>query len=281
MRRQVLTPGASAALLALVLACHGDSPASPSPNGQAGTPGAPIPGYRLAWQDEFAGDALDASKWTAQSGPRRSAVNTPAAVSVSGGMLTITTYTDAGRHYTGFIDTAGKYEPVHGYLEARIRFDSTPGEWGAFWLQSPTMGNPVGHTAAAGAEIDVVEHRARDQSGADVSNQYVMNLHWDGYGASHATSGSTGRPAPGGAPLAGNWHVYALRWTPDEYVFYLDGIEQWRSSDAPSRRSEFLRLTCEVLERGWAGDIPAGGYGTAAASTTRMQVDWVRVWQQP
>jgi beta-glucanase (GH16 family) len=271
----------TAFLIAAVAACGGDAPASPSPPGQAGTPGAPVPGYRLAWQDEFGGSALDPSKWSAQSGPRRTAVNTPAAVSVSGGVLTIATYTDAGRHYTGFIDTAGKYEPTHGYLEARIRFDSAPGEWGAFWLQSPTMGNPVGNPAAAGTEIDIVEHRARDQSGADIGNRYVMNLHWDGYGASHASSGSTGQPPAGSPPLAGNWHVYALLWTPNEYVFYLDGIEQWRSADAVSRRGEFIRLTCEVLDRGWAGDIPAGGYGSAAASTTRMQVDWVRVWQTP
>jgi beta-glucanase (GH16 family) len=271
----------TALLFAAVVACGGDSPAAPTQAGQAGSPAAPIPGYRLVWQDEFSGGALDASKWTAQSGARRTAINTPAAVTVSGGILTITTYTDGGAHHTGFIDTAGKYEPTHGYFEARIRFDSTPGEWGAFWLQSTGMGTSIGNPAAAGTEIDIVEHRAQDQAGADIGNQYVMNLHWDGYGASHATSGSTGRPPSGAAPLAGNWHVYALLWTPNEYAFYLDGIEQWRSSDAVSRRGEFIRLTCEVLDKGWAGNIPAGGYGTAAASATRMQVDWVRVWQAP
>ena len=75
--------------------------------------------------------------------------------------------------------------------------------------------------------------------------------------------------------------MYALLWTPDEYVFYLDGVEQWRSTSAVSRRGEYLRLTCEVLDRGWAGTIPNGGYGAAASSATKMQVDWVRVWQAP
>jgi beta-glucanase (GH16 family) len=267
------------ASLAAIGACRSASPAGPTSPAATSAAGAPASGYTLVWNDEFAGNALDGSRWTARGGARRSAVNTPDAVTVADGILTITTYTEAGTHYTGFIDTAGTYEPVAGYLEARIRFVPTAGEWGAFWLQSPTMGNPVGNAALAGTEIDIAEHRARDQAGADITNTYVMNLHWDGYGASHQTAGATSKPPASGVPLAGNWHVYALLWTPDAYVFYLDGVEQWRSSDGLSARGEYIRLTCEVLDRGWAGSIPAAGYGSRTASTTRMQVDWVRVWQ--
>jgi beta-glucanase (GH16 family) len=250
---------------------------TPAQSGRASAP--PIPGYRLAWHDEFDGGALDPSTWTAQNIARRDAVNTAAAVSVADGVLTLTTYTEGGRHYTGFVDTAGKYEPTFGYLEARIRFDTTSGEWGAFWLQSPTMGTAIGNPAVAGTEIDIVEHRASDGSGTDISNSYVINLHWDGYGASHRTAGATGRPAAGAVPLQGNWHIYALLWTADQYVFYLDGAEQWRSATGVSKRGEYLRLTCEVLDKGWAGSIPSQGYGTREASATRMLVDWVRVWQ--
>ena len=269
----------SLAACSALSACARSSAVVPTPVSSGRSSGPPVPGYRLAWQDGFDGDALDTSAWTVQNAARRDATNTAAAVSVAGGVLTLSTYTDGGRHYTGFVDTAGKYEPVFGYLEARIRFDSTSGEWGAFWLQSPTMGNPVGNPAVAGTEIDIVEHRARDGSGSDVGNSFVMNLHWDGYGASHQTAGGTGRPTDGAAPLQGNWHVYGLRWTADQYVFYLDGIEQWRSTAGVSKRGEYLRLTCEVLDKGWAGLIPSRGYGTRETSTTRMVVDWVRVWQ--
>lgn len=257
------------------------SPTAPSSRDQGNSPPAAAPGYRLVWQDEFDGAGLDASKWTAQSAVRRDATNTPAAVGLAGGVLTITTYTEGNTHFTGFIDTAGKYEPTYGYIEARIRYDTSPGQWGAFWLQSPTMGTPLGNPAVAGTEVDIAEHRAHDTSGADIANTYVMAVHWDGYGSSLKSVSATGRPAAGASPLAGNFHTYALLWTPDRYVFYLDGIETWRTSDAPSRRSEFIRLTCEVLNRGWAGSIPAGGYGTRVSSTTRMQVDWIRVWQAP
>ena len=239
----------------------------------------PRPGYDLVWHDEFEGTSLDTTKWTAHAGPRRDAQNTPDAVTLADGVLTITTYSAGGVPFTGFIDTARRFLTAYGWFEARIRFESSPGEWGAFWLQSPTMGNPLGDPAAAGAEIDVAEHRATDAAGTDISNSYAINLHWDGYGAAHKHAGGQGGPPPGAAPLQGDWHTYALWWTPERYVFYLDGVEQWATTEGVSRRPEYVMLTCEVQEALWAGHVPAGGYGPRDRSATRMQVDWVRVWQ--
>jgi hypothetical protein len=36
-----------------------------------------------------------------------------------------------------------------------------------------------------------------------------------------------------------------------------------------------------VQDNSWAGNIPAGGYGALAASTTNMQVDYVHVYALP
>lgn len=272
-----LARNASAALLLLASACG----RAPHPGVAGPTPLAPpLPGYRLVWHDEFDGTALDTSRWTIYAGPRRHARNAADAVSVAGGALTIVTYSEGGTHFTGFLDTAGKFLVAYGWLEARVRFESSPGEWGAFWLNSPTMGSPVGDPAAAGAEIDVAEHRARDSSGADISDRYGINVHWDGYGADHKHAGGEGAPRAGAAPLHGSWHVYALRWTREAYTFYLDGVEQWTTQSGVSRRPEFIKLSCEVQDSSWAGRVPAAGYGSRASSRTRMQVDWVRVWQE-
>jgi beta-glucanase (GH16 family) len=213
------------------------------------------------------------------AGARRHAQNAVDAVAVADGLLTITTYTEDGVHFTGFIDTARRFLATYGLLEARIRFESSPGEWGAFWLQSPTMGNPVGDVAAAGAEVDVVEHRRTDTTDADISNTYGINLHWDGYGPAHRHAGGIGAPPAGAAPLQGNWHTYAVQWTPESYTFFLDGVEQWATRLGVSRRPEFIRVTCEVQDASWASHVPPGGYGPRERSATRMQVDWVRVWQ--
>jgi beta-glucanase (GH16 family) len=181
---------------------------------------------------------------------------------------------------TGFIDTGNKFLALYGWFEARIRFESSTGEWGAFWLQSPTIGNPIDNVGVAGAEIDVVEHRAVDSAGADISNLYEINLHWYGYGADHKHAGGRGAPAAGSSALQGNWHTYALLWTEESYTFYLDGVKQWSTRSGVSHRTEFIRVTCEVQNASWAGKIPIGGYGSRTNSGTRMQVDWVRVWQK-
>ena len=66
-------------------------------------------------------------------GPRRGYEMTPDAARVKNGLLTITTYTDAGgTHRSGFLTTEGHYEAARGYFEARVRFEDTPGEWCAF-----------------------------------------------------------------------------------------------------------------------------------------------------
>lgn len=237
-------------------------------------------GYQLAWEDNFDGAKLDPAKWKVETYYRRAAQNSADALSLKDGVLTITTFTENGTNYTGFINTRGKYETAFGYFEARIRWHTTPGEWGAFWVHTPTMGNPLGDAAKAGTEIDIVEHRSVDDKGKDLSNMYVMNLHWDGYGKNHKSAGGKTTAAPN-PPLQDNWHVYALLWTPERYTFYLDGAEQWSSTNAVSHRPEHILVTCEVEKKGWAGATPEGGFGSRAESKTKMDIDWVRVWQAP
>lgn len=245
-------------------------------------------GYTLAWSDEFDGTTLDTSKWGyRQLGVRHDAINTTNAVTVGGGALKITTYTENGQHYTGMISTDNKYMPLYGYMEARIQFSSSPGQWSAFWLQSPTV-NIVGDPHANGTEMDVVEHRASDKNGNNISNQIVSNIHWDGYvvGTRKSLIGELR-----GSGLATGYHTYAVLWTPDVQIYYIDGAYAWSipnstaldpvPPEAPcSHRTEYIILSSEVRNQyGWAGVIPTGGYGTLATSTTNMLVDYVRVYQ--
>lgn len=244
------------------------------------------PGYTLDWSDEFDGTALDTAKWGHRGlGPRNDAVNVTNAVSVSGGNLKITTYTDAGTHYTGMISTDTKYMPLYGYMEARIQFNGAGGMWSAFWLQSPTVGT-VGDPHTYGVEMDVVEHRAKDSANNNISNQAQSNLHWDGYGVDHKSTGSGQR----GSGLATGFHTYAVEWTPDVQRYYIDGAYLYSVANstatdpvppaAPcSHRTEFLILSSEVNNGSWAGTIPTGGYGSLATSTTSMVVDYVRCYQ--
>ena len=240
-------------------------------------------GWALLWNDEFTGTSLDSAKWRHWlPGARRDAVNSPSAVAVGGGNLVLSTYTSGGTHYTGMISTEATYAMSYGYVEARIDFNDSPGMWSAFWMQSPTMGNPVGSPNSAGTEIDICEHRFVNGSGTNIDSSVVGNIHWDGYGVDHK---STGYTSPG-LGLGSGFHIYGMEWTPTQQKFYIDGVLRWTVNNAAatpvSQRSEFIILSSEVDETSttWAGAIPVGGYGPLAATTTNMTVDYVRVYQR-
>jgi beta-glucanase (GH16 family) len=247
----------------------------------------------VTWSDEFNGSILDLTRWSyrATGAMRFDAIVTPDAVTVGGGALTIKTYTEAGTHYVGMIGTQ-KVGPVgfeqrYGYFEARAKFDNAPGQWSAFWLQSPTLGNPIGDPATAGVEMDIAEHRTRcvnapaptpPQTCApdnDISDRIQQALIWDGYGPDSKSAVRLSEPLPGLGN--GSWHTWALRWTPTDITYYYDGVATWTSTSPVSQRSQYIILSSDVGAF-FAGAIPAGGYGSRETSTTRMQVDYVRVW---
>src|ERR1043165_3044957 len=239
-------------------------------------PAPPLPGYTLTWNDEFTGPAgpADPAKWQVwRTGPRRDAVNVEDAARLDGqGHLCITTRRiekDGKQVYeTGGLWTQGTYETTYGYFEARIKFQTHLGHWGAFWLncngvgslpddktESPTGGGP------GGVEMDVIEfhHKLINAAGQKTAQQ---TLHWDGYGKDHKSRGHT--PALSYSP-ADDFHTYGMLWTAEEYVFSIDGIETWRvrksaaGTDAdgkpappfsPSTRAEYLILSLEVGD--WA-----------------------------
>jgi beta-glucanase (GH16 family) len=239
---------------------------------------SPPAGYQLVWSDEFDGASLDTNRWNYWLlGKRRDAVNVTNAVSVGNGQLTIQTYTEGGTHYTGMISTVGRYEFKYGWIEARIAWCDSPGMWSAFWMQSPQMGRFIGDPVNSGTEIDIVEHRKQDKTGADIDGQGVSNIHWDGYGVNHKTAGSP----PYGSGLNVGYHIYALEWTPAYQKFYVDDKLMWtfNNTNGLSQHNEFLIFSSEVDNHAWVPPVPADGYGSRTNSTTQMKVNWVRVYQ--
>lgn len=227
-------------------------------------PAQPVEGYELVWSDEFDGEKLDFDKWDYRAlGPRRDAINVKDTVSLDGvGRLVLTTKRSGEKYHTAMISTAGKYEPTFGYFECRVKFQTQIGHWSAFWLQSPTLGEPVGDPAKAGTEIDVFEY-LRNRG-----DKIQHTLHWDGYGKNHKSAGK----APEISGLTQGWHTVGFLWTATHYVFYVDGEETWRTDKGVSRRPQYMILSLEVGE--WAGDI------AEAELPDHLHVDYVRVHQE-
>ncbi|HEX7867504.1 MAG TPA: family 16 glycosylhydrolase [Variovorax sp.] len=242
-------------------------------------------GYRLAWHDEFEGNAVDRAKWSLGTNVRDNAFQTAEAVKVENSVLKISTYTDpsTGRHHTGWLITRGLYELRFGYVEASVRFASRPGQWGAFWLMSQANRSAEPPNPAAGVEVDIIEHRAVPNDNAtNISNEFSSAVHWNGYEKGKTISRGSGPQRLPEKQSFSSWHTVGVLWTPEGYEFYLDGAEKPYATikEGISLNNEYIKLTCEIKDNSWAGLIPSGGYGPLGASTNAtMEVDWVRVWQ--
>ena len=175
--------------------------------------------WKLVWHDEF--DGAEARRVEVDSRPdgrRKGGWWSPKAVSLDGeGHLVISTFKDGDRPTDGCVTTQGKFEHAFGYYVARVKFQREPGHWSAFWINGPGIGK-VGDDGRDGTEIDIMEKPWLD-------DRVQHTLHWDGYGKDHKTRRHVAK-VPG---VMEGWHTFGLLWTPDEYVFYVDGKETWRT----------------------------------------------------
>jgi hypothetical protein len=151
----------------------------------------------------------------------------------------------------------------YGYYAARVLFQKAAGSHGSFWMQA------AGADAANGVEIDVAEYFGDGRTDGGLSHFVHATT-----GSSTATSGgiqTTAKSAlgPGRTPSNG-WHVYSVQWSPAGYVFRVDGIPTF-STTQPRVASGTEELVLSLLTSDY--ELKA-----MKSSSTSMSVDWVHTW---
>jgi len=179
---------------------------------------------------------------------------------------------------TSVIETENKFETTYGYFEIRMIPHRAAGLMGAFWLSCGDMGDqnaPKDNTATNGCEIDIVEtffHRKTPS----------QTIHWDGYGwyldektdEWKTVTKSKHLPIPAMEEIFdGNYHTFSLYWSPEEYVFLVDGEVTNRTSEMGiCNQPGYILISSHFNKE--AGELPLkpGEY-------TDMIVDYVRVYK--
>ena len=217
--------------------------------------------WQLVWNDEFSGKILDASKWETPEYERRGHLWRAANAYLDGtGHLVLETNKVGDRFASPCVRTKGRYKKAFGYFVTRCNLPKEKGHWSAFWMYAPGVGK-AGDGGRDGTEIDIMEWPHRD-------GRVQHTLHWDGYGDAHESEGFLSRP-PG--VTDGGFHTFALWWSSEEYVFYVDGKETWRTkAGGVCQVPLYLKLSEEIGP--WAGDIKK------AILPDRFIVDYVRVY---
>ncbi len=254
-------------------------------------------GWTLVGGDEFNGTAVDGSKWktyhsTYGDGNHELACLTPENVIEAGGSLQITskrqTATCPGgrtRSYTsGFLGSreVGRYYPMYGRFEARLKVPHAQGLWPAFWLRH--------RNGASTAEVDILEYFHSQRPG-----QGSAALHLDG------VKNVLKKNVPfESAQGASGWHVWAVEISPTaagpRFEFFRDGTSYgsfvdtkhaWASSDPAATWDIALNQAVGGNPTGepdgTLGYLPnlgrcsIGGTAPAGCTTTGInRVDWTR-----
>lgn len=215
----------------------------------------------------------------------------------NGNLIIRTEYKENGKHgagwYTGTCLSQGLKDFKYGYFEARCKAPAAEGLWGAFWLQSDSMANNEWTDGGKlGAEIDIFEspyYNDPTMPAKKFGNTAFHTIHVDGYqeGLHQAMMSKYYKV---GKNIYNEYNTYGLLWTENEYVFYINGYESWRTNFGVSQVPEFLWLSVEISgENGsgnpsnpnnqftWAGEITNN---PKDAMPVDFVVDYIRVYQQ-
>ncbi|MEE1320767.1 MAG: glycoside hydrolase family 16 protein [Acutalibacteraceae bacterium] len=259
--------------------------------------------FELVWSDEFEGDKLDKSKWNTNwwEIERKGGYWHDDMVKVENGNLVITTayyengleipdkyknYFSTRPHkeykegwYTGCVTGQGNQNFLYGYYECRAILPKSTGMWSAFWMMNKNV-EKVDGSGKDGTEVDIFESMYYKDVSWGAGDAIVSGIHYDGYGEDHKGDSI-------GKWFANNpyeeYNTYGLEWTPEEYIFYINGVETGRlSTGGVSQNPEYLILSCEVAGANGIADADRNGTGEMSmepGDTAEFIVDYVRVYK--
>ncbi len=236
--------------------------------------------WPMIFEDEFDGDELDSAKWDYRPDWLRDKgyVNywdkSTMFVDGNGNLVSratpgkkVVNGKEIDAYLSGAISTKGLFESTYGYYEASVKLHHQTGMWGAFWLICGDMDTdaPADNSSVNGCEIDIFES-LYNYGGV------AQNLHWDGFKGNTVSLRDNGYVTYIDT-YDNEYHTFALSWTPNEYVFLVDGIVTRRTTaKGICNQPGYMIISTECGT--WAGKwvLNKGEYSD-------MLVDYVRVYQ--
>lgn len=239
-----------------------------------------LTGYEQVLFDDFEGDTLNDDVWYYRgSGSSRCGYHAESQIKVENGNLVLTgEYLDAdvGRFgagwYAGSVALREWY--CKGYFEIRCKCNKGEGFWSAFWMQSEHSYDMESKGGVGGAEIDIFEATDYDAFLPFMRDRVTQTVYCNGSDDDDENIDKC-QFAAFGQNVFDDYNTYGLMWNDDEYIFYINGKETYRTSFGlgVSEVLENLIVSLELPD-----ELP--GYITSDHNyKTQMVVDWVKVYQ--
>lgn len=219
----------------------------------------------LTFSDEFNGNSVDWSVWMSQANTPSSGISRwPQNVIVKDGAvhLEIQKRDDIPRGWTsGNIWVRPEvFRQSYGYWEARYKITPIPFANNSFWTHSGLLPLPEVTDDTLKYELDINE--GKYPNAVDITYHHYKNGHE-----------KDSVRVESEYDLSADYHVYALRWTPEELVFYFDGKEALRCPNLDHVPVYPLLSSAIMTNCGEMRNFDAEGKAQI--------VDYVRIWQRP
>jgi beta-glucanase (GH16 family) len=242
--------------------------------------------FDLTFEDDFEGE-LDRSVWSGHYQYGNTTVsrkgsywNQYLAETKEGNLVIPVVYLEEGMGgegagwYSAGVDTDADaqngFSQKFGYFECRCILPKGSDIWSAFWLMNSGVFDEDGD-GRDGTEIDIFES---DCYGDFIENAITSNLHFDGYGDAHQKHGAT-KFLLKNNPYE-EFNTYGLEWNENEYIFYINGVETFRTDfGGVSQNEEYLILSVEM--KGEDG-VPSERENVPAEGAEFI-IDYVKVYQ--
>ena len=194
-------------------------------------------------------------------------------------------YTCANFPYlSGMVSTHDRFSQLYGYFEARIKLVNGQGFFPAFWLipQLPSIANPDVEYYWP-PEIDIMENKGQEPEVILMTHHYSGVFPEPGSKLNNWSYGGLDGSSYSGPDYSADFHTYAVEWQPGLIIWYIDGIEQFRSTynippgttNPPDYSGEMhIILNLAIGGAGVGYLLPPDELLPAT-----MEVDYVRVYQ--
>ncbi|MFA6176883.1 MAG: family 16 glycosylhydrolase, partial [Phycisphaerae bacterium] len=238
-------------------------------------------GWKMVFNDEFDGTAVDWDKWFEYHGKAYS--KDFASLDGKGNLCIKTDYGPDGK--TLMTSALWSKETFrYGYFESRFRFTKQPGWWAAFWLYGPSNSNPM----LDGFEIDIFEDYYTRPKKENGPTEGILDHNLHVYTGSLLKSWNYNSKLTGGID---DFYTLGVKRTPFEISYYLNG----KLIKSSANHSPYDSVTFDAFNHAF-GDTPlyailsgqifgvSSDYAKNPKNGTFPEyfiVDYIRVYEYP
>ncbi len=234
--------------------------------------------WTLVLDEEFSGTTLNRALWSTctgnvlglgcAGGGGEISLHLPDDVQVDNGTLRLKgqrrnvtdAYNTAHAYTAGAISSREGFSFQYGYFEARMKVPTGRGMWsGLFTLPiDPRSTSP---------EIDAVEILGNNSKLAYLTQHYET---MPGQGGQSQGEYSEA------ADFALGWHTFGVDWKPDALIWYIDGVERFRSTANLPAEPMYL-IASLAVGAAWNGNEQPDAN---TLFPNALEIDYIKVWQR-